>query len=298
MTNIRHGYQQIMNSTFLGIKNYLKKSILNITLVIIKAETKIFGKSIGLKLNSFLSEHLPPIIEIMTEFGSINFYCPGLLPLNRANSLLTKEPDTIKWIDSFEKGAVFWDIGANVGVFSLYAALRNNNNVLAFEPSANNYWILNKNIDINKLDDKVMAFCLAFNNNSCMDYFHLHNTNAGAALHSFGVSVDGKGNLFVAKFKQGMLAMTIDDFIINFKPPFPNYMKIDVDGLEDKIIYGSRNTLMNSDLKSLCIELNPSRKSYCQEIINFLKQCGMKLITDMHYGSPGHDVINCIFIRE
>ena len=48
----------------------------------------------------------------------------------------SREPETIAWIDAFEPPAVFWDIGANVGQFALYAALRSGIAVVAFEPAA------------------------------------------------------------------------------------------------------------------------------------------------------------------
>ena len=70
---------------------------------------------------SRLAEYLVPTVEIETSHGIISFYCPGGRTVGRANTLLTKEKNTIAWIDSLEEG-VFWDIGANVGVFTLYAA--------------------------------------------------------------------------------------------------------------------------------------------------------------------------------
>jgi len=47
----------------------------------------------------------------------------------------TKEPETIAWIDSFNPHDVFFDVGANVGVYSLYAASRYPwMEIAAFEP--------------------------------------------------------------------------------------------------------------------------------------------------------------------
>ena len=42
----------------------------------------------------------------------------------RAETLFTKEPDMIDWIDSFPEDFVLWDIGANVGIYSIYAGLK------------------------------------------------------------------------------------------------------------------------------------------------------------------------------
>ena len=85
------------------------------------------------------------------------------MPVWRARTSLTKEPETLEWINTFEDADVLWDIGANVGVYSLYAALRRLT-VLAFEPSSANSYVRSRNVEINKMDDRVSTFCLTFNN--------------------------------------------------------------------------------------------------------------------------------------
>src|SRR5262249_26099107 len=82
---------------------------------------------------------------------------PGLI--FRAESLLTKEADTIRWIDGFNNNAIFWDIGANVGVYSLYAAVKARATVLAFEPAAPNFYSLTRNVHLNCLDQRVHPYC-------------------------------------------------------------------------------------------------------------------------------------------
>ena len=79
----------------------------------------------------------------------------------RARQLHHREPDTLRWIESFEPGSVFWDIGSNIGVFSLYAAHVPGVRVVAFDPLADNFSTLNRNVTLNGLHDKVMVFCAA-----------------------------------------------------------------------------------------------------------------------------------------
>lgn len=40
----------------------------------------------------------------------------------RGKNFYTKEPETVAWINSFNKKNTFFDIGANIGIYSLYAA--------------------------------------------------------------------------------------------------------------------------------------------------------------------------------
>ena len=47
------------------------------------------------------------------------------IELWRARTYLTKEPETINWIDGFKKNEVFFDVGANIGLYSIYAAKKN-----------------------------------------------------------------------------------------------------------------------------------------------------------------------------
>ena len=73
----------------------------------------------------------------------------------RAKGLLTKQKATIAWIDSFRPDSVFWDIGANIGSYTLYAALRPDMRVVAFEPAAVNYFILAANCELNGFGERV-----------------------------------------------------------------------------------------------------------------------------------------------
>ena len=114
------------------------------------------------------------------------------MPVWRARTSLTKEPETLEWINTFEDADVLWDIGANVGVYSLYAALRRLT-VLAFEPSSANSYVLSRNVEINKMDDRVSTFCLAFNNMTKWDLLYMSDTQFGGALSSFSHPVDIHG---------------------------------------------------------------------------------------------------------
>ena len=83
----------------------------------------------------------------------IFFFTPNPTLYWRVKTFYTKEPDTLKWIDSFKNNSktVFWDIGANIGIFSIYAALKKNIKIFSFEPSFNNLSILGENISINQI---------------------------------------------------------------------------------------------------------------------------------------------------
>ncbi len=237
------------------------------------------GRRIASEALSVGDEVLYETIEpVHTARGAMLFYCLGDLAHSRALTLLSKEPETIEWIDGFDEGDTFWDIGANVGVYSIYAAIDRRIRVLAFEPSAGNYFLLNRNIELNRLNDALRAFCIAFSDRGGLDALNMQSTGLGGALSSFGVTVDESGHEFAPAFRQGMIGYSVDRFVEQFNPPFPNRMKIDVDGIEDRIVVGAAATLADARLKSISIELDASRASHTDVVVKNIEAAGLKLV--------------------
>lgn len=280
-----------------------KGLLFRIGLGFLQAGLSVLGKSRKSLVLSELAEHLTPIITIPTSIGDIKFFCPGKISIWRAETLLSKEPETIEWINGFEPGSVFWDIGANVGVYTLYAAKRKIK-VMAFEPSAVNYRILSKNIEINGMHNTISGYCAAFSDTSTIGYLNMASTISAGALSCFGQSKDAYdvcGTKYDVAFKQGMIGFSLDDFVEKYSPPFPNYLKIDVDGIEDKIIAGASKTLRSEKLKALLIELDTEDKEYCDRVTSIIENAGLRLVKDRHAHTYDHkefsSVYNHIFVR-
>lgn len=240
---------------------------------------EILGKATQDSSLSILSK---TVETVQTSRGKIKFHSVGNLSLWRAQTLLTKEPETIEWINGFADDDTFWDIGANIGVYTLYAGIHRQLRVVAFEPSAWNYVLLNENIKLNKLSKSVEALCLAFTETDKIDTLNMQNTDFGSALSSFGVPIDQDGKTFKPSFNQGMLGYSIDSFIETFSPSFPNQIKIDVDGIEDKIVSGASKTFADPRLKSISIELDANRPHYTDAVIQKLEMAGLSLKSKRH----------------
>lgn len=253
-----------------------KYRVLNIATSLLKKTISIAGKKLAPQISAQLAENLSPTISQSTNLGKILFFSPGVLPVYRAQTLLTREPETIEWINTFKESDILWDIGANVGLYTLYAA-KKGHAVLAFEPSPSNYYLLGRNIEINKLDNKVLAYCIALNDISKLDTFYMSNPELGGALNTFGEATDWQGKPLSFQLRQAMIGFSIDDFIKQFNPPFPNHIKIDVDGIEEKIIIGAKETLDDKRLKSILIELDTNRKEYFQRVTKIFENAGFIL---------------------
>ena len=101
--------------------------------------------------------------KVNVKGQSIRIAVDNFRTLQRAKTYTIKEPDTLNWLDSFEPGSCYFDLGANIGQYSLYPAKKYGNDiqVYSFEPQCANYYLLNKNIYLNKLEKNVTAYCVA-----------------------------------------------------------------------------------------------------------------------------------------
>lgn len=281
--------------------------IKNILVGGVRVLINLFGQGwrrrVGIVLREAMdSNGFDEVIKVIeTPRGAIRFYCLDALPLWRAETLLTKEPETIEWIDTIGDGEVLFDIGANVGVYTLYAAINRKVQVRAFEPLAANYFLINRNIEENNLSDVATAYCLALNDQDMISSLHVQNTGFGSAISSFDDPVDHNGEHFSAKFLQGMVGMSLDSFIAKFEPPFPNHIKIDVDGIEYKIIQGAVKTLADPRLKSMSVELDAARPDYTDAIVAAIEAGGLKLVSKRHSemfeDTPYDNIFNYRFCR-
>lgn len=169
----------------------------------------------------------------------------------RVETLMTKETDTIAWINAMEPGDTLYDVGANMGQYSLLAAKRGIH-VHAFEPESQNFALLCRNIALNKLGDRITPWPLALTDNPGFDSFFVTSLIAGNSCNSFGESVDYHLQPKTFSFTQGCYGATLNDFIKHRIPP--THIKIDVDGFEHKVIMGGEDALRTA--KSVLIETN------------------------------------------
>ena len=176
----------------------------------------------------------------------------------RANTFNEKEPDTMDWIDTwFRPGETIYDVGANIGQYTLYAARRLDERarILAFEPEALNYAKLNRNILLNGLGEVVTAYPFAVSDRTAIQHFYSKTFAPGAALHALGEPVTQGAVPFEPQNRQGTMAVSLDDLTGRFGLPFPDHIKIDVDGIEDRIVSGASRTLEDARLKTVLIEV-------------------------------------------
>jgi FkbM family methyltransferase len=203
-------------------------------------------------------ERLQPHAEIEHEGVRMYFATPNTFTLWRVQSIYEKEPCTLEWIAGFDAGDVLLDCGANVGMYSIWAAATRRATVYAFEPEAQNYALLTRNIFANRLSDRVHAFCMALSDQAGLSTLYMADMRIGGSNHAVGEALNFRHEPFDATFAQRCIAGTIDELVGSGAIPAPNHIKIDVDGFENKVIAGALKTLERKDMRSLLIETNPA----------------------------------------
>jgi len=235
----------------------------------------IVSNKIGVLHQKLLDKFLNRSRTVVHNSIEMQFCVPNSLNSYRAKTFSSKEPETLEWIESFNEGSIFWDIGANIGLYSIYAAKYNNAQVYAFEPSVFNLEFLAKNIYKNTLSEKVRIFPLALSNHPGFNLFKMNNPVWGGALSTFGEDYDQNGESFKATFEYTIAGVTADKIVELLSTPKPDYIKIDVDGIEHLILEGCENILKT--VNSVLIEINDGFERQSNDSEKYLLQAGLVL---------------------
>ena len=266
----------------------------------------ITKRSILIWFNDFIQERSYKSIKILDK--EIKFFVPNQLLEWRVDTYFSKEPETLEWIDSFQEkeNLIFWDIGANIGLYSIYNSLKHpKSTTIAFEPSSSNLRVLTRNISINNLEKNIKVVPIPLTNKK--NIFQEMNEGQfveGGALNSFGEKFDFEGREFKPTMKYNLLGTTMNYFIENSILDIPDYVKIDVDGIEHLILQGGDKFLNNEKVKSLSIEINENFKEQYDKVLNLMEKFNFKIVHKKHNdslfseGSRFINTYNYIFLKK
>lgn len=217
------------------------------------------GPDLALKAAVKLRDEVDVVAVVPTRRGPVRIWCGSETVRVRAMKMTSREPDTLAWIEGFGAEDVLWDIGSNIGVFTLYAALSPQTRVVAFDPLPDNYAGLCRNLILNGFSSRVMAFCMAVSDTTEVSSLHIPAVahTMGGSGSTIGLDPSGYGLNYGAMVVQRALQVSVDDFAARDGVPFPNHIKMDIDGVQDKVVSGARKTLRDPRLKSVMLELPP-----------------------------------------
>jgi FkbM family methyltransferase len=207
------------------------------------------------------------------------FLCETEMDANRPISLWIKEKGTMEWIeDDVRHDDVFMDIGANIGIYSIAAALRMGEagKVYAFEPHKVNALSLLRNIQANNLGLCIEVFSCALSNRDGMVDFNYASLASASTASQLGHSrVPGTPHEFSPVAREKMYSTSVDCMLERGEIRAPTLVKIDVDGNEFAILTGMTLLLRSPRRpRTVQIELNVGEQD---RIVQFMNSCGYEL---------------------
>jgi FkbM family methyltransferase len=205
----------------------------------------------------------------------------------------SKEPEILNYIDeSMDETDIFFDIGANIGVFSLYAAKRHHGlKSYCFEPEFSNLHYLKNNIFENNLTEHIEVYSLAIGDHDGLSKLHIQDKTPGAAMHAENLEhIESTYEGFPVIWQEGIVSRTLDSLCLEMNV-IPNVLKIDTDGNEFKILNGAPEILKNEKLRTIIMEV-PLVEEFDIKCSRLLKSSGFKI--DWEEKNSG----NRIWVRE
>jgi len=252
-------------------------------------------------LNQMLGAAMERVREVSHGNLKLRLAAPNSLCDWRASTFSTKEPETLEWIDSIPENSVLWDVGANIGLYSVYAAKKRGCLVWAFEPSVFNLELLARNIYENDLTGKICIVPLALSDSLGASKMRMTTTEWGGALSTFGQDFGWDGAAIRQVFEFQTVGLSMEDAMQRLAIPQPDYIKMDVDGLEHFILKGGVSVLRG--IEGMLIEVNDDFYEQAEQCRKLLSESGLILKEKRHSDIIGNSTAgfqNCynqIWIR-
>lgn len=240
-------------------------------------------------------------MQIIKTAGLI-FECETDIEVQRATTLLTKEPGTIAWLEqSLRPDDCFWDVGANIGVYSLFAAHRGAR-VCAFEPHVANARSLLRNVRVNDVQRVTVIISPLGSRAGWLQFFYA-NDAPGSSGSQLGPAVDEHGHPFQPVACETKWAIRGDRFAKD-TGHWPDLIKIDVDGLEPAVLQGLTGIMAERPPRAMQVEIHQKTD---EDIVSFMQVFSYAL-DHRHYTAHGQQALakgvdpmaiphNAVFVR-
>jgi FkbM family methyltransferase len=185
---------------------------------------------------------------------------------NRLYAQYTNELLSLGAVEQSKNKVVFFDVGANIGEFSIAIAEKFSNfQIFAFEPDPVAFECLRYNIASLNLSNCVSIYNLALSDKSGFYPFYVSTKNADSSF------IKPKSYTKIIKIQSSRA----EDFMLANKIEFITMLKMDAEGFEPEIISGFGTQI--SSIKFLAIDVGPERdgQETALEIENALRAQGM-----------------------
>lgn len=260
----------------------LRKFIKSVGKRLIDSSVVLMGKTTaGRYLHTEIVNNAMSRTQKVNHLGlHLVFSIPNALSKYRVDTFSTKEPETLEWIDGIPQGSVIWDIGANVGLYTCYAAKARGCRVFAFEPSVFNLEVLARNIFVNGLTELVTIIPLPLSDKLAIGTLNMTTAVWGGAMSTFAQAYGHDGQPMSKAFEYPTVGLSMVDAVTLLKIPQPGYIKMDVDGIEHLILKGGAPILRG--VKGVLIEINDKFTAQANDASLYLREAGFVLKEKRH----------------
>jgi FkbM family methyltransferase len=270
-----------------------------------------FLRNVNFSLKSILPKKLkiPPsgILKLKTSSGILKVSTNQTSYLTQV--LFWNGYKNFEYSDVFEnlskKMDVFFDIGSNIGYYSLLAAKSNPKiQAFAFEPAIGPNYFLNKNIQLNSFENHIKAINLALSNTvGNIDFYEVESLKYTYIKHNLA----GEGNAGTKKtsrnfIKNTVTATTLSNFIESEKISTIDLIKIDTEGTEIDILNSGKDCIVKFQPIIICETLFNTIEN---ELDTFFKELNYEFYNHTPNGLIKVDTIkrsyddgirNCFFV--
>jgi FkbM family methyltransferase len=210
-------------------------------------------------LSGYVPEPVPPeIIRLDYEPHPLYLYVTSRVERKSRIHSCAKEPWTVAWLDrSVRPGDVVYDIGANVGAYSLVAAHRAgpSGRVVAIEPGYATFAHLCDNVILNDLHEVIAPLPFALGSRTRLANIYYNNLTPGHARHSVVDGTPPQRDDRTPCAALGAAVFALDDLVSTFTLPPPSHIKIDVDGAEYEVLQGAASVFASPSLRTVLTEV-------------------------------------------
>ena len=208
-------------------------------------------------LFDFLYSKNTTIIQI--EKKKIRFWTPSNYSKYSVENFLSKEKLVEKFISDIpdNENNIFWDIGSNLGLYSIYCASKKEKvKIVSIECSPSAVLAISKNISLNNLHDRINIFPIGLTNIANNFLLLRENRDSlGDQFNSLGEELNLKNKKKKEANKYKIYSNTVNNILENQVLEIPSHIKLDVDGFELEVLEGFDKFLNNKKIESIIIEM-------------------------------------------
>lgn len=193
----------------------------------------------------------------------------------RSKTFYSKEPETLKWLKFFavinHNYEILIDVGANIGIYTLYWLHFPNTRAIVIEPFDENIRLLSKNIRMNNFMTRVDIISNPLSSQNTLGWSTINDIRPGGSGYKLSLN-DNLNQSYSIKVE----TLTLDSILGGEKEKY--ILKIDTDGADFDILKGAELALKDGKIVSILIESSEEDQKFIE---SYLKR--FNLIADSRF---------------